>query len=677
MKGINITLCIALLGLISGILLCPVLNFSLLIEFIVFLSCFFSFLSLHFIFKRKHIYSVFIAFAAFLLFVFIGVLLVTLSDPLRKESHYTKTLAFEQPQTILLEIDEKLKPGFYDSKYVARVLLIQNKSASGKLIVNVEKDSAKPASDLRVGQYILTKTAAQKIAPPRNPFQFDYKAYLKERGIFAAITVSKQELLQLPYSKNSPQSFADHLRASLNAKLDRFTMHPDNRAVLNALVLGQRQELSTDLQNDYANAGVIHILAVSGLHVGILMLIVHFLLKPLGNYWHSRIPKTLIVLLVIWGFALITGFSPSVLRAATMFSFIQVGFFFNQRKAGFNALIASAFVLLAIRPRLLFEVGFQLSYAAVFAILWLYPKFEKLGLPKNKLLQYYWKIILVSLAAQIGVLPLSLFYFHQFPGVFLIANCVVLPFLGFILIYGLILLTAAALNLLPEFAVECYDLILTWLNIFIKGLASLDVFLIENIYFSLPLVILSYLLIFSAENFSQRFSFKNISLLLLVLISFPITLLFSQFAQRQPKFYILHQYQTSLFSYQNEQLEFTFYTESNREPPQQLLNQFKTHQQVAAVQAAKLKHFYQIKEQTIFRIDSSAVFEIPKLEPDIIVLTQSPKVNLDRLTERYPNAVYIADGSNYKSYVARWEATCTKKKIPFHNTYEKGFYKIE
>ncbi len=95
------------------------------------------------------------------------------------------------------------------------------------------------------------------------------------------------------------------------------------------------------------------------------------------------------------------------------------------------------------------------------------------------------------------------------------------------------------------------------------------------------------------------------------------------------------------------------------------------------MQTAELKHFYQIKEQTIFRIDSSAVFEIPKLEPDFIVLTQSPKVNLDRVTERYPNAVYIADGSNYKSYVARWEATCTKKKIPFHNTYEKGFYKIE
>lgn len=677
MKGINITLCIALLGLISGILLCPVLNFSLLSEFVVFLSCFFSFLSLHFIFKRKHIYSVFTAFTAFLLFVSIGVLLVTLSDPLLKESHYTKTLAFDQPQPILLEIDEKLKPGFYDSKYVARVLQIQNTPATGKLIVNIENDSTKPASDLRVGQYILTKTAAQKIAPPRNPFQFDYKAYLEQRGIFAAITVSKQELLQLPYKRNSPQSFADRLRASLNAKLDRFTMHPDNRAVLNALVLGQRQELSTDLQNDYANAGVIHILAVSGLHVGILMLIVQFLLKPLGNYWRSRILKTLIVLLVIWGFALITGFSPSVLRAATMFSFIQVGFFFNQRKAGFNALIASAFVLLAIRPRLLFEVGFQLSYAAVFAILWLYPKFEKLGLPKNKLLQYYWKIILVSLAAQIGVLPLSLFYFHQFPGVFLIANCVVLPFLGFILIYGLVLLIAAALNLVPEVAVECYDLILTWLNTFIKGLASLDVFLIENIYFSLPLVILSYLLIFSAENFSRRFSFKNISLLLLVLISFPITLLFSQFAQRQPKFYILHQYQNSLFSYQNEHLEFTYYTESDREPPQQLLNQFKTHQQVTAVQTAELKHFYQIKEQTIFRIDSSAVFEIPKLEPDIIVLTQSPKVNLDRVTERYPNAVYIADGSNYKSYVARWEATCKKKKIPFHNTYEKGFYKIE
>ena len=120
-----------------------------------------------------------------------------------------------------------------------------------------------------------------------------------------------------------------------------------------------------------------------------------------------------------------------------MFSFLQIGLVYGQRRSGYNALIASALILLLINPRLLFEVGFQLSYAAVFFIMWLYPKIENLWLPKSKILRYYWQLICVSLAAQVGVLPLSLYYFHQFPGLFLLANMVVLPILGFILEFNI------------------------------------------------------------------------------------------------------------------------------------------------------------------------------------------------------------------------------------------------
>jgi len=678
MKGINPTFLIALPALILGIVITPLFNITLSESGYVFCALFLFVAAVHFALKLKQMQSIISTLAVFFLFVSLGNLLFSLSDPKNQKSHYTYWIQHQKPENnFYLRIEEKLRPAFYSARFVVTVTQIGTKTTSGKLILNIEKDSASPLLSLHVDDQILVKTALAEITPPRNPYQFDYQEYLRKAGIYHQITASTPEVYLIKRGPNSLSGYADALRTKLNTDLNKFAFSKDAKAVLNALLLGQRQELSTTLRDDYANAGVMHILAVSGLHVGILMLVLQFLLKPIGNYRYARLLRTLLIIAVIWIFAFITGLSPSVLRAATMFTFIQLGTLLHQRQAGFNALLTSAVILLVFNPSLIYEVGFQLSYAAVFAIMWLYPKLEPLWNPKNKILKYYWQLIAVSISAQLGVLPLSLYYFHQFPGLFLIANIVVLPALGFLLIYGLILLLLAATGILPQFIASFYNTLLNTLNQFVSTLAQFDVLLFKNVYFSIPLVILSYLLLFFMVQLAQKKNFINLVGSLTVLIAFPLSLALIEYNQATPALYIHHLYKTSLFTYRSADLDYIFYTEKNQQVPENLLANFKSEQRIAEIYHEELKPIFKVNESYILRIDSLGVYDLKAFKPDYIVLSQSPKINLERVLKRFPNTRIIADGSNYKSYVDRWESTCLKKKIPFHNTYEKGFYKIE
>ena len=677
MKGINSTLILLLTGLLSGILIAPALNLALVTALLCFGIVLLLFTLHHLIVNRNFTKNSLCSILAFLLFVFIGVIEVDLTNPLNATNHYSKQIPFNTEARLKLTVLEVLKPGFYDAKVIAKVEEINNNQASGNIIVNLLKDTTITNSKFRVDDIIYTKNQLLKIAPMRSPYQFDYSDYLKKHGIYAQVNLNSIDFLKIKPAELSLNGFAASVRDHINFKLKRFNLESDSKAVFNALLLGQRQELSEDLKADYINAGVIHILAVSGLHVGIIMLLLQVILKPLGNFRRSRIVRTGIILLAIWCFAFITGFSPSVLRAATMFTFIQIGLLLNQRQAGINALITSAFILLLIKPQLIYEVGFQLSYSAVFFIMWLYPKFNTLWEPQNKLVKYYWQLILVSIAAQLGVLPLSLFYFHQFPGVFLIANLVVLPAIGILLIYGILIILLISLNALPLFLASGFDLLLSIMNRFISALADLDLLLFKNIYFSAPLVVVSYLILIAAVIVFDKVTFKKSVLFLTTLTALPLALIATKYTQAKSEFFINHSYQKTVLTEKSTNGNLCFYVAAAEDLPVSFITNFKEKQHITEIKQDSLSYIFTNSKFILLRIDSLALFNIEGLNPDFILLTQSPKLNLNRLINRYPNVKIIADGSNYKSYVDRWESTCLKKKIPFHNTYEKGFYKIE
>src|SRR5690606_24095560 len=250
--------------------------------------------------------------------------------------------------------------------------------------------------------------------------------------------------------------------------------------IINALLLGQRQDIPEEVYNNYTSAGAIHILAVSGLHVGIILLLINFILNPLENLKNGQFIKLILILLLLWSFAIIAGLSASVVRAVTMFSFVAYAMHIKRATNIYNILAISMFFLLLFKPSFLFDVGFQLSYIAVFAIVWIQPVLYKWWTPKLRPVNNLWQLFTVTIAAQIGVIPLSLYYFHQFPGLFFVSNLVIIPFLGIILGLGLLVIILALLNILPDLIADFYGSMISTMNNFIGWIARQEDFLFRD-----------------------------------------------------------------------------------------------------------------------------------------------------------------------------------------------------
>src|SRR5690606_4700208 len=177
---------------------------------------------------------------------------------------------------------------------------------------------------LKVDDIFIAKTTFKAINPSLNPNQFDYKKFLEKKYIYHQISTNYHSLLKVASNKQTLSGTADAIRNQINSKLKKYPFAVDELAIINALLLGQRQDVSEDVYNNYSNSGAVHILAVSGLHIGIILLILSLVLKPLEAFKHGKLVKTILLVLMLWSFAVIAGLSASVTRAVTMFSIITI-----------------------------------------------------------------------------------------------------------------------------------------------------------------------------------------------------------------------------------------------------------------------------------------------------------------------------------------------------------------
>ena len=314
------------------------------------------------------------------------------------------------------------------------------RSVSGKIISYFQLDTF--ATKLEYGDQIIFNGQINKFNPPLNPEAFDVGKFYSSKNIYHQVYIASGHWKKIRKNQgNLLYVLIYKCRQHLLKVLRQHLFSPNEYAVASALILGSKDKLSPEIRNAYAETGAMHVLAVSGLHIGILMVILNFLLGFRSNSgkWWKKI-KLIILLLTLWGFALLTGASASVLRAATMFSFIIIGQAVDRKTNIYNSLGASAFILLFINPFLLYDIGFQLSYIALVGIIYLHPKIYKLWYIENKVADWIWSGVALSVSAQIAVLPLGLYYFHQFPVFFWLSGVVVTAVAGIILGLGLFLL---------------------------------------------------------------------------------------------------------------------------------------------------------------------------------------------------------------------------------------------
>jgi competence protein ComEC len=650
-----------LLSLVAGICIQYVWTvWKLDIEWI-FVS-FLLFFGLLFLLKKKSIFIL----LSFGFFFALGIFVTHQTDDRYQKEYYENLL--EEKSTAVLHIKEVLKPNAFSHRYEAEVVQIDSFQTLGSVLLSIRKDSL--LEGLHVDDQLLIRSEFVEVKPPLNPHQFDYKNYLARQGIYQQVYLDSNKFLQLE-SKITFLGWIAKLRSKIQTSLKQEGFSQDEFGVINALLLGQRQEVSKELLNDYSKAGAIHILAISGLHVGIILLILSWIFKPLERIKEGKLIKLILIVLILWFFALLAGMSPSVVRAVTMFTAVAIGQSLQRKNSVIYSLVFSMFVLLLFKPMFLFDVGFQLSYLAVYGIVTIQPKLSNLWKPKWKLIDKVWQLTTVSLAAQLSVLPLSLFYFHQFPGLFLVSNLVIVPFLGIILMGGILIILLSVSAILPDFLVTIYGTIILRMNDFIRFVSHQEDFLFSGISFSLGMLITSYLvIIFGFRFFEQKKPVKLMLFLSSILIFQGVLLTEKYWSQTQNAFLVLHQNRKSISGIRaGTQLQLLDSVGVNR-----TLESYVVGEKLELRYEEHYQNYLKYQDQDILLVDSLGVYELNGLESPIVILQHSPRINLYRLIETLHPKQIVADGSNYKSLMSLWEETCKEMNVAFWNTSEDGMY---
>jgi len=632
-------------------------------------------LSASYFLTRHQLYpNVIFGIVTFLCFYVLGYLNYSLRLPNAQKDHYSHTMVSTH-QTLQVTIVELLKPSAFHSKYIVRVDALDSDKTSGNIVLLVSKDT--PSSSFLIDDTAVISGEITAIHSSLNPFQFDYAHYMKQQGVYHQLQISDRQILFRNKGKPSIRGYAEKLRTHLIKKIAESSIGTEEQAILSALVLGQRRDMTKALYTDYINAGAIHILAVSGLHVGILFLLFSAIFKPLERLPKGQTIKGMFVITFLFGFALVAGWSPSVVRAATMFSLFAVAKMLNRPTNSFNTLFLSFFGLLIVNPMWLFHVGFQLSYMAVFAILFIQPKLSRHYRPRNYFLKKFWDIITVTLAAQLGVLPLSLYYFHQFPGLFMITNLIILPFLGVLLLGGILIFVFAAFNVLPNFLAQLYHFLIRTMNQFIHWVAHQDSFLIEDISFSKTKAVFSYLLIVSLFRFWNKTTYKRTLQFLVAIVLFIGICVAEKMTNSGSKLTVFHKSKHTLIGHKNGANLKLFRSDSSLSyKDTSPIKGYIVGAYVAVVDEQAIPKIFTYADKQILVVDSLATYP-NVLQDEIIILTQSPKLNLNRLIDSLAPSIIVADGSNYTSYVRRWKETCEKRKLPFYHTGTQGAFVVK
>ena len=404
---------------------------------------------------------------------------------------------------------------------------LSSREVSGKVMAYFQKTDS--AFALRYGDLIAIDAPIGQVAGPKNPEEFDYRAYLSRKGITGQVFLKDADWIDLQVNKANPiYAFSYRFRDVLLASLQRSGLHDDEFGVAAAILLGYDDNLADEVRKNYVAAGSMHILCVSGMHVGIIYLLASALLGFLNRKKWQKTLKQALLLALIWFYALIAGLSPSVLRASLMISFVIIGEMIRRKGFIINSIAASAFVLLCVNPNNLFEIGFLLSYAAVMGLVVLQHPIYHLFYVKNKLLDKAWEVTSVALAAQIATIPFTLFYFNQFTTYFWLSNLFMTPISFVVVISGMVLLLVSwipYLNVLVGYlvwgAIYVMNRIVSWVE-------RLPFSIIKGLYisgFEYAMLLTAFLLLLlGVASRRRRFLIAMLSVVLLCMVSLTVRL---------------------------------------------------------------------------------------------------------------------------------------------------------
>lgn len=451
----------------------------------------------------------------------LNVSLVLLGAALMCRNQQRLNLSVDRDVHLIVRLDEEPSSTAKVRKVKAKVLYEFDETqphTSSRTILLYFSLADSVAGTLQYGDVLALKGKLKGFREQQNPNQFNMKRYMMQQGVAGFVSVRSNSWLVIGNNPNQIIAFAIRARNWVINTFKHRGVDGQELAVLSALLVGYKGLLDDEIRQVYSSVGAMHILAVSGLHVGLVYGAVLLILSLLPKRKIWLFARIFLALASLWTYALITGFSPSVNRAALMFSMLAIGQLLGLRSNSFNSLAAAAFILLLIDPSMLFSLGFQLSFIAVLSILIFYPLIHSLILVKSRMLKPIWSLVAISAAAQLLTAPLTLYYFGQFPTLFLFTNLIAIPLATLVLYMALATLVLQFIGPFGDVLALLVERSTQLLNAGLKFIDSIPFSSIKQIYFNeLQVVLLSAsILLFIVYLSRRRILVLNLAIMSLI-----------------------------------------------------------------------------------------------------------------------------------------------------------------
>ncbi len=662
-------------GVVFSLLVEPKSSYSLILFFISLVI----FLFLHF--KSRYAHNFLLGLVINLVFFCTGAFVTSI-----KNENANFNLASEKSGLMIGEINSDIKVGEKSTTLEINIFAVKNQDewtyTDGKTLLFVENDDR--VLKLKPGDKIIFTPELSEIENKGNPEEFDYKKYLSYSLIMSSDYLKSDEWQILKSNNYSIQHRFLRFRSNLIQKLEELGLNNDELAVVSALALGYKDSLSDEIKHAYSSSGAMHILAVSGLHVGIIYGIIVFLLSFIKNKKFS-LYKVLLIILLIWLYSALTGLSPSVCRASLMFSIIAIGKLQKHGAGSLNAIAASAFVLLIINPYNITNLGFQLSYIAVIGIILLYDHIHNLINFKNRFLEKIWSLTAVSIAAQIATAPLCLYYFHQFSNYFLLTNYLLIPISTVAIWLVIASFAVSGFGIVGVFVVKVLGLVIKAMNFISLSIEALPFSVTRDVYIDFSQMLLLYLAIICvAIYFFNSKQYKHLFIGIVAILVFGGIGLYQEIASKNQKYFIVYNINkttainiidgntnvmfANLDSLETKDIEFSAKNNWLKKGLQEekYINLSSGRESVlsnlAAINTKSIffkKKFIVFAGIKIFVLDDSFSYLIidesfKKISVDYIVLSNNPTIKLSELGQYFDFKTVIIDSSNKNSKVESW-----------------------
>lgn len=634
-------------------------------------------------------------FAISIIAIIFGLFLSFRNNEFYNDTHFSHHLTKNSIILAHISDEPEEKPKSIKIKVDIKNILNNNENTpvTGSALIYFVKDTA--SLHLRYGSTILIKNAFRIVDEPANPYEMNYKKHLAMRNIYHRAYLKHGEWINLNDNHGKfIKSIALKIRRYFLDLFKQNGLKGEEYAVASAIILGYTQYLEPELMKEYSSAGIIHILSVSGLHVGIVYVVINFLLKFLERYRKGKLIKAALIIIIVWFYAVITGLSPAVTRAALMFSLIIIGKTFNRHTDTLNAIAGSALLLLIYNPFFIADIGFQLSYLSVTGIVLLNPHIKSLYAPKNKLAILLWEMIAVSISAQIIASPICMYYFHQFPSMFLVTNLIAIPLSTLILYSGMLVLVFSPITMLSAFLGKITSWLIYAMNVSIRTIDTFPMTVIRNIRISLPETILLYafLLLLFYSLFLKKKNLLPYAFVCFLMLGI-YSLIINIEKQFQSSVIVYNIRKSSAIDIVKERKTYfiadTTVLKNEKNINFSISNNW-THNGIKKIihipkqnslpyfinnEFFATQNFCYVSDKTIALINKKCFERLDKkVEIDLAIVTNNCKADAQKVIEYLQPKFLVIDASNGKYYKEKWKQECIKFNIPYHIVSEMGAF---